>query len=177
MNPTFPLVCCVVLAGCQQAPSTTTAEKVKEYNIEQFYANTNVMGSAFSPDETKLLVNSNQSGIYNLYELSIADSSMKPLTRSTKESYFSDDYLPGTTSFIYNADKGGDENSHLYLQRPGDTAAIDLTPWKGSANTLLGWSADKKSMFVSSNKRDPKFFDFWELDTSSWNPTMLYKND
>ncbi len=177
MNPTFPLVCCIVLAGCQQAPSTTTAEKVKEYSIEQFYANTNVIGSAFSPDETKLLINSNQSGIYNLYELSIADSSMKPLTQSTKESYFSDDYLPGTTSFIYNADKGGDENSHLYLQRPGDTAAIDLTPWKGSANSLLGWSSDKKSMFVSSNKRDPKFFDFWELDTSSWKPTLLYKND
>ncbi len=42
------------------------------YSIEQFYNNTRIGGGAFSEDETKLLVNSDESGIFNLYEIKIS---------------------------------------------------------------------------------------------------------
>ena len=42
---------------------------------------------------------------------------------------------------------------------------------------MFGRSADKKSMYVSSNKRNPKFFDLWKLDTAGWAPSLLYQND
>jgi dipeptidyl aminopeptidase/acylaminoacyl peptidase len=32
-------------------------------------------------------------------------------------------------------------------------------------------------MYVSSNRRDPKFFDLWKLDTANWKAEMLYRND
>lgn len=32
-------------------------------------------------------------------------------------------------------------------------------------------------MYVSSNKRNPKFFDLWKLDTAGWAPSLLYQND
>ncbi|MEJ7676729.1 MAG: hypothetical protein WKG06_02390 [Segetibacter sp.] len=35
---------------------------------------------------------------------------------------------------------------------------------------MYGWSDDKKSMYVSSNKRNSKFFDLWKLDTARWEP-------
>ncbi|MEJ7676730.1 MAG: hypothetical protein WKG06_02395 [Segetibacter sp.] len=43
-----------------------------------------VYGSAFNSDETKLLINSNSTGIDNVYELNINNTSVNPLTKSTK---------------------------------------------------------------------------------------------
>ncbi|MEO7312652.1 MAG: prolyl oligopeptidase family serine peptidase [Chitinophagaceae bacterium] len=177
MSPKYSLLGCGILliASCKNEPQPP--KDVKQYTAEQLYNNKTIVGSAFNADETKLLVDANATGIYNLYELSIADTLLKPLTKSVKESFYSVDYLPGTTSFLYSADKGGDENSHIYLQRAGDTAAKDLTPWPGSANSVYGWSGDKKAAYITSNKRNPKFFDLWKADTSTWAATMLYQND
>jgi len=47
----------------------------------------------------------------------------------------------------------------------------------GSANSLFGWSADKKAVYVSTNKRNPKFFDILKADTATWNFTSFYQND
>lgn len=55
----------LVMAAC-----TRTEKKTHEqYTIEQFYQNTKIGGGAFSEDESKLLVSSNESGIFNLYEI------------------------------------------------------------------------------------------------------------
>ena len=32
-------------------------------------------------------------------------------------------------------------------------------------------------MYISSNKRNPQFFDIWKLDTETWTPTLFYQND
>lgn len=149
----------------------------KQYTIEQLYNNIAIGAAGFSTDETKILVDNNSTGIFNVCELNIGDTTITPLTTSSKESFFAVDYLPGTDKFIFTHDQGGDENRHLYLMSKGDTAAKDITPWAKSSNNFFGWSADKKSMYVSSNKRDPKFFDIWKLDTSSWKATLLYQND
>jgi dipeptidyl aminopeptidase/acylaminoacyl peptidase len=164
-----------VLAGCNNEPAAR--KEVKQYSAEQLFNNTSIGGGAFSPDESKILVHANTSGIFNLYEISIADTSMKPLTGSTKESFFSVDYLPGTNKYLYTADQGGNENDHIYLQSPGDTSAKDLTPWMGSTNSMYGWSDDKKSLFVVSNQRNPRYFDIWKMDTASWKATLFYQND
>ena len=164
-----------LLAGCNNEPAAR--KDVKQYSAEQLFNNTSIGGTAFNADETRILTNANTTGIFNLYELSIGDTSMKPLTRSTKESFFAIDYLPGTNKYLYSADQGGNENAHIYLQSPGDTAAKDITPWMGSANSMFGWSVDKKSIYISSNKRDPKYFDIWKADTATWNFTIFFQND
>ena len=53
----------------------------------------------------------------------------------------------------------------------------DITPWANSANSFFGWSQDKKSMYLNSNKRDAKYFDLLKLDTLTWKPTVLYQTD
>ena len=165
----------ILLSSCNNEPEAR--KEVKQYSAEQLFNNKNIGGSAFSTDETKILVTANITGINNLYELSIGDTTMAPLTKSAKESYYAIDYLPGSNKYLYSADQGGNENSHIYLQAPGDTAAKDLTPWMGSANSMFGWSVDKKSIYISSNKRDPKYFDIWKADTATWSFTMFYQND
>jgi len=153
------------------------ARMPKQFTIEQLYNNLSVGAAGFNSDETKILVDNNSTGIFNLYELNIADTTFNPLTRSKKDSYFAVDYLPGSSKFIYSADQGGNENSHLYLAKQGDTTVTDLTPWPKSTNRFSGWSADKKALYVSSNQRNPQFFDIWKLDTATWKPVMLYQNN
>jgi dipeptidyl aminopeptidase/acylaminoacyl peptidase len=152
------------------------ARQVKQYTIEQFYKNTHYGGGAFSTDDKKLLVNSNESGIYNAYEIDITTGEKKALTQSTKESVFANDYVPGTNDIIYNADKGGDENDHLFLLK-SDGTVKDLTPGEKEKAFFGGWSRDRKWLYILSNKRNPKFFDFYKMDVASWTPTLIYQND
>jgi dipeptidyl aminopeptidase/acylaminoacyl peptidase len=163
----------IALSSCSEKKSRMP----KQFTIEQLYNNLSVGAAGFNADETKILVNNNSTGIINVYELNIGDTSFKPLTWSKKDSYFAVDYLQGSNKFIYSADQGGNENSHLYLVKQGDTITRDLTPWPKSANRFSGWSEDKKSMYVSSNQRNPQFFDIWKMDTATWKPAMLYQNN
>ena len=160
--------------GCH---STNEQKKVKQYTAEQLYHNNYAYGAGFNGDETQVLAGANNSGIFNVYTINIADTAMKPLTHSLKDSYFAAGYLPGTNNFLYSADQGGNENSHIYLQKQGGLQAKDITPWQGSKNSVAGWSDDKKSIYISSNKRNVKFSDLYKMDTVTWSPAMFYQND
>lgn len=166
----------VLFFSCNTSDTTETPRDVKQYSIEQFYKSTQVGGGSLSTDDSKLLVSSNESGIFNVYEIDIASGQKKPLTSSTKESVFANDYVPGTTHFIYSADKGGDENDHLYLQK-ADGSVKDLTPGEKEKANFWGWSRDNKFLYYSSNKRDPRFFDLYKMDTTTWTPIVVYKNE
>src|SRR5215471_20093223 len=97
-----------ILAGCQEQPKQVASHiQVPQYTIEQFYKSTSVGGGSFSSDYKKILVNSDENGIYNAYEIDLASGQKKALTTSTKESTFGNDYLPGRSDFIYSSDKGG----------------------------------------------------------------------
>ena len=161
----------MAITSCKQEE----VRQVKQYSIEQFYANTRYSGGAFSPDDTKLLINSDESGIFNLYEITIADGSKKALTQSTVESLYNVDYVPGTTSILYSADQGGNELSHLYLLEV-DGKSTDLTPGKEEKASFFGWTPDKKAMYYSSNVRDARFFDVYKSAIGEWKPTLLYEN-
>jgi dipeptidyl aminopeptidase/acylaminoacyl peptidase len=164
-----------IFSGCNTQQSSSSAPK--EYSATQFYNNENIRGVAFDKDESRVLVNSDATGIQNLYVLTIADTSLQPLTHSTKESFYGLDYLPGTDNYLYASDQGGNENDHIFLQSSGNSDAKDLTPWAGSKNSIHDWSSDKKAMFVLSNKRNRKYFDLWKADTSNWDFKLFYQND
>lgn len=165
-----------VLAGCN-TKNESSSKTVKQYTAKQLYNNENINGVAFNTDESKVLINSDKTGIQNLYVLTIADTSVRPLTSSTKESLYGIDYLPGTNSYLYVSDQGGNENDHIFLQLADNSAPKDLTQWPGSKNSMHSWSKDKKAVFVESNHRDPKYFDIWKADTSDWNFKLFYQND
>ncbi|MBK8491688.1 MAG: S9 family peptidase [Saprospirales bacterium] len=170
----FPLaVLSLLIASCSQEPAP---REVKQYSIEQFYANEQIGNGRFSPDETKLLIHSNKSGIYNLYEINLSDGAQTQLTNSSSESYFSIDYVPGTNQKLYFADKGGNEIDHIYLLKE-DGSSQDLTPDPEEKANFYGWNTDKTAFYYVSNKRDPKFFDLYRMDIAGWNAQMIYQND
>src|SRR5688572_8446417 len=168
-------ICILFLASCKKAEKISEPRQVNQYSIEQFYANTRFSGGFFSPDESKLLVNSDESGIFNLYEINIADGTRKPVTNSTTESFYAVDYVPGTDLLVYSANKGGNEIDHLYLLDSAGQSR-DLTPTENEKASFFTWSQDKKSMFYQSNKRDPKYFDVYKIPIATWTPTLVYEN-
>lgn len=170
----FILAATSLLAACKN--ETKAPREVKQYSIEQFFKTEGVNGGSFNKDESKVLVNSNRSKIFNVYELNLADTTMNAKTNSTVESFFAVDYVPGTDNFLYSADKGGNENDHIYLQRT-DGSVKDLTPGEKEKANFFGWTRDKKTMYYGSNVRNPQFFDVYKMDTADWKPKMLYKND
>jgi dipeptidyl aminopeptidase/acylaminoacyl peptidase len=173
----LPACSLVLLTACSGNDRTEQEPRdVKQYTIEQFYKNTFVGGGAISADDSKLLVSSNESGIFNAYSIDIASGGKTALTKSTKESVFANDFVPGKLDFIYSADKGGDENDHLFLQKTDGTLK-DLTPGAKEKANFYGWSRDNRFLYYSSNKRDPKFFDLYKMDTVTWTPIMIYKNE
>ncbi|MGB7841713.1 MAG: S9 family peptidase [Salinimicrobium sp.] len=156
------------------AQQDTTA--VEEYTIEQFYGNTRIAGGVFSEDEKRLLMSSDESGIFNVYEINIEDDSKKQITHSKEDSFFAEDYVPGTGDILYSADKGGNEIDHIYLLQKDGTAK-DLTPGENEKTGFAGWSDDDQWMYYISNKRDPKFFDLYKMKPGEWKPEILYQND
>lgn len=155
---------------------TAKKNEIPQYTIDQFYKNVNLLGNySFSDDETRLLINTNETGIYNLFELNFTDGAKRAITNSTTESCFIVDYVHGTNQVLYSADKGGNEITHIYLMDEKGNVT-DLTPGDKVKASFDGWSKDKKVMYFVSNKRDPKYFDLYSMNTGEWKEQMTYKN-
>lgn len=160
--------------------SCTVGDKVKthtptEYTIEQFYENKNVFGGAFSPAATKLLVSSNESGIYNAMALPVDGSEPEMLTNSTGSSIFAISYFPRDERILYSSDNEGDEITHIYMLDL-DGTPVDLTPVEGAKANFFGWAADDQSFFYTSNARDANFFDLYEMQIDDFSSDLIYEN-
>jgi dipeptidyl aminopeptidase/acylaminoacyl peptidase len=155
---------------------TPVAAQQKEYTIEQFMNTVRIGNSSFSADEKSILFHSNKSGIFNVYSVPVAGGPAAQLTNSTKESTFAVSYFPTDARILYTYDRGGNENSHLYLREVNGTER-DLTPGDKTKASFLGWSQDRKSFYFSTNERDARFFDIFEMPIDTLKPTLIYKDE
>lgn len=175
-----------LLASCQspgyeqgQTAETATAEAVapvKTYSIEEFMEITSIRGNSISPDNSKILFSSNETGIYNAFEVPTSGGDPKQLTDSKDNSVFVISYFPADERILYASDQGGNEITHLYM-RNLDGTSRDLTPDAKAKAGFAGWSHDKQSFFYTSNKRDARLFDLYEMDLKSFTPKLVYRND
>ena len=171
----------LILAACTPGGVKDQQRPITKYTIDQFYQNVNIGGGSFSPDESKLLVSSNETGIYNVYEIDIASGEKTQLTNSVEESYFASSYFPNDGRFIFSFDEGGNENYKIYMMTP-EGQSKDLTPGDSVRNGFWGWSRDEEKMYLMSNRRNPNFMDIYKLSISSVDDEvpiseMIYQNN
>ncbi len=160
---------CATVAGAQAA-------EVPRYSIEDFLTTTSLFGASFSPDQSKILVSSDQSGIVNAVAIPTGGGPPVELTKSTTNSVYALSYFPADERFLYLSDQGGDENDHLYVREP-DGKVVDLTPGENLKANFAGWAQDEKSLFVLTNGRDPKFFDLFEIARDGYQKSLLFKDE
>ncbi|MEO7174177.1 MAG: S9 family peptidase, partial [Saprospiraceae bacterium] len=171
----FLSVSIFTLSSCKK--EAETARMPKQYSSDQLRANIAVGAVGYNKEESQILMHSNVSGRFNVYQVSVADTSAMALTKSTTDANYAIGFMPGSNKFLISHDAGGDENNHIYMMSRGDSTGEDLTPWPKSKNSFFDWTKDKKTAYISSNKRDERYFDIWKMDTSSWQPVMFYQND
>ncbi|WP_298898737.1 prolyl oligopeptidase family serine peptidase [uncultured Psychroserpens sp.] len=150
--------------------------EIQQYTIEQFMDNEAVGGGSFSADNSKLLVSSNRSGIYNVYTIPSTGGEMTPITQSDSTSITARSYFPNDDRMLLNADGNGDEIDHLFV-RELDGTIKDITPEKGAKSSFYGWSKDDKHLYFGSNKRDPRFFDVYKMSIDDYASEMIYQNN
>jgi len=159
--------------------ATTLAAKTrpsKQYTIEQFMNTVAVGGASFSPDEKEILFSSDETGIRNVYAVPVAGGKARALTTSTTDTTSAISFFPHDTRFLYTRDQSGNELNHLYV-REKDGTERDLTPGDKLKAMFASWSGDKKSFFIETNERDPKYFDVYRYDTATYERKMIFKNE
>ncbi len=164
----LPAACSSQVAEDREVPFQT-------YTIDQFLETTSVGGGFFNSDETRLLVHSNETGIYNAYSIDISTGEKTPLTQSETESIFVMGYMPDSEAFLYTADKGGNEINHLFLQG-ADGNVKELTEGEETRELFFGFAHDLKSFFSGNNGRDSRFMDVYEWDLETLEPELIYEN-
>lgn len=165
----------IIVFSCKTDKANTKAD-VEQYTIQQFMDNESVRGGSFSPDNSKLLVTSNRTGIYNVYTLPVDGGEMKPVTQSDTTSMYAVSYFPNDERMLLSADGNGDEINHIFV-RELDGTIKDLTPTEGAKASFYGWSKDEKYFYFGSNKRDARFFDVYKLSIDDYSSEMIYQND
>lgn len=166
----------LVWACKEEKKEPSVAETMKTYTIAQMMDNEAIGGGSFSPDNSKLLISSNRSGIYNMYTIPASGGEMLPVTQSDSSSVYSISYFPKDERMLFRMDNNGDEIYHIYM-RETDGSHKDLTPDEGARSLFYDWATDDASFFYASNKRDNRFMDLYEMDLESMTPTMIYQND
>jgi dipeptidyl aminopeptidase/acylaminoacyl peptidase len=165
------------LANAQQAPTDTAKVFTPTiYAVADFYRNASYAGASWSADRRRLLVSSNRSGIWNAYAIPVAGGAAQPLTASTTDAVFARSYFPHDDRILYESDRGGNELTHVYV-RNVDGSTKDLTPGDKLKASFLRWAGDDRSFLVSTNERDPKYFDVYEITADSFARTLLFRND
>lgn len=164
----------MLLLSCQE---TAPAKRdVQQYNIDQFMDNESVGGSSFSHDQSKLLIGSNKTGIFNAYTIDLSSKKRTALTSSTDRTIRPLSYFPEDDRLLYISDNNGDEIDHIFL-RNTDGTTQDLTPAEGAKAGFSGWADDGKSFFFISNERNPQFFDLYEITIDGFASKRIFENN
>ncbi|MEX2495058.1 MAG: S9 family peptidase [Woeseia sp.] len=182
----------IAVTGCGREPSGSVtveaaSEETPRYSAESFFdtvsyrlADSN--GHAFSADGSRLLVSSDESGVFNAYSISVTDGSREPLSSSRDNAIFAVSWFPEDGRALLTGDAGGNEQNSVFV-REEDGRVIDLTPageydiaGAESGLRFLSWRDDGEAFFLTSTERDPEVADLYRYDASTYERDMLFEN-
>src|SRR5690554_1828107 len=167
----------LLVIACKDKAKDDTKEvaEVKTYTIEQFMGNEIASANGFSPDKSKVLITSNRSGVYNMYNVSVEGGEFIPVTQSDSASVYGISYFPNDDRILFRMDGNGDEIFKIFVK---DSNGIKrLTPEKNVRALFLGWTKDGKNFYYNSNERNPQMMDIYEMDIATFKPKLIFKNE
>lgn len=131
---------------------------------------------AVSPDGARILVTSNETGVFNAYAVDAKSGARTALTASTTNAVFAVSWHPDGVRYLYTFDQGGDELNHLYLGG-GEGGPVDLTPGEKVKASFVSWLADGSAFFALTNERDSRAFDLYRYEAASLERALVFQND
>ena len=154
------------------------AVEVPQYTIEDFLATTNMSGTAISPDGSKILVSSDQTGVFNAYAVPVGGG--KPVQLTSADDDFAimvRTWFPKDERFLYLRAIRVATSGRTSSCRIADGKVTDLTPGENLKAEFVGWADDDKSFFVQHQRARQAFFDFYESRSDGYERTLIYQDD
>ena len=99
---------CLLIASCVAGGRTTEASRSKSssYAAETFFSTHILFGSNFSADEQRILMTSDESGVFNCYGVDAGTGEKEQLTTSTDNAVFGIGWFPRDDRFVFTSDQG-----------------------------------------------------------------------
>ncbi len=154
---------------------TQQSQAVVQYSAEQFFGTTSYTGNDINHDGSAMLVSSDETGVFNLYKVSIDGKNWQALTQSTTDAIFPISWFPQDDRLLYSADQGGNELTHIYV-REVDGRIKDLTPGDKLKAYVLGWHNDH-SFYIATNERDARYFDLYQYQSTDYSRQLVFTNN
>lgn len=172
----------ILLASCNESDREVISYPADLFFDSITYSLGHSGGFAFSADETRLIISSDQSGVFNAYALHIENGRTEPLSESENNSVFAVSWFPNDDRVLLTGDVGGNEQNSVFvrdidgtlhdLQPPGDYEAVG----QQSGLRFEAWQSDGEAFFLSSTERDPQVADIYRYDAGTYEREMVFQN-
>lgn len=130
---------------------------------------------SFSPDGTRIAFVSNMSGVPQVYVMPTMGGFPKQVT-ALDDAVDSVAWSPAADLLAIAVAPGGGLNTQVYLVKPDGADLRRLTEGGKENNFFDRWSADGKTVALSSNRRDPATTDSYFFDLASSKMKMVAEN-
>lgn len=133
---------------------------------------------AISPKGTMLAYLAPYNGVLSIWVRSIGKSDDRVVATDPARPIRNVFWQADSKHVLYQQDKGGNENFHVYQTDIATKATRDLTPFGDSVRSDID-NIDPRYpnvIQVTSNKRDPKVFDVYRIDLRSGAATLDAQN-
>lgn len=139
----------------------------EKYSFERFLNVRTAYNPTFSPDGQKLAFLTDITGVAEVWSVPVNMHSSRPawpeqLTfRGERSANVT--YSPKADLLLVTGDIGGNERNQLFLLSADGSTFTPLTNRPQVIHLFGSWSPDGTRVVYSSNGRDPRFFDVYEL--------------
>lgn len=165
----------VSMSATGPSPDGKQEQATGRYSLEQFMKTVSVGGGFLDKNENRLLISSNETGVFNVFSIDIESCEKTQLTNFTSGAANALAYFPNDDRILYSFDKNGRQNFHIYVRHP-DAGDQDLTLGEGTRENFITFSDDGKYFYTTNNSRDPLFFDLYEWDAATLESKLLLEN-
>jgi dipeptidyl aminopeptidase/acylaminoacyl peptidase len=148
----------------------------QNYTIQQYLTIKSAGSPTFSPDAKRIAYLTNVTGTSQIWVIDLPNGKPRQLTNYEDNVSFVR-WLPDGSGMIFGKARGGDENAQFFWMKPDGTGVRELTNDPKVRNNFGAISADGKTIYYSSNKRDRSYFDIYRMDIASGKEELLFQQD
>lgn len=146
--------------------------------LRDFFRNADMIQVRLSPDGRTLAWLAPYKDRMNVFVKAVGSTDPARQITFITERSISRIYWKGSQHILFERDKDGDENDHVYSVDINTQNILDLTPWEGAKSGIenLLFKVDDQHVLIYSNKRNKEIFDIYKLNVSTGEASIVVQN-